>query len=82
MSIQWKESALRDLESLHKTFQKAIMRRLELAEKTPQHYLERLVDRPYYKLRAGDYRVFLDWQKPNYLTVLRIFHRKVAYKDR
>ncbi|MEW6329737.1 MAG: type II toxin-antitoxin system RelE/ParE family toxin [Candidatus Micrarchaeota archaeon] len=82
MSVEWKESALRDLKSLHKTFQKAVVQKLERAEQSPQYYLERLVDRPYYKLRVGDYRVFLDWQKPNRLAVLRIFHRKVAYKGR
>jgi mRNA interferase RelE/StbE len=29
----------------------------------PGHYLSRLTDSPYYRLRVGDYRVIIDWDK-------------------
>ncbi len=80
MSIEWKEPALRDLASLHRTYHIAVVKRVEVAEGNPSHYLERLVDRPYFKLRVGDYRVFIEWMKPKRIIVLRILHRKKAYK--
>lgn len=46
----------------------------------PEHYLKRLSGQPYYRLRVGDYRVIIDWDKDaDELFVRDIRHREGAY---
>ena len=57
-----------------------IRNKLHDIEDFPEHYLERLSGRPYYRLRVGDYRVIIDWRKEeDELFVRRIGHRKGVY---
>lgn len=80
MNLEWKKTALADLEKLEKPVQDHIIRRVLKAAENTDHYLERLVDLPFYKLRCGDWRVFIEWKQPeNHLAVLRVLHRKNAY---
>lgn len=47
----------------------------------PQDFVEKLVGEPGYKLRIGDYRVFLDiFENKLLIFVIEISHRKNAYK--
>jgi len=47
----------------------------------PEHYLERLSGSPYYRLRVGDYRVIIDWDKDaDELFVRRIGKREGMYE--
>ena len=59
-----------------------IMTKLRSIEDFPDHYLKRLSGSPYYRLRVGDYRVIIDWQRedePETLFVRKIGHRRNVY---
>ena len=59
-----------------------IMKKLRSIEDFSDHYLKRLSDSPYYRLRIGDYRVIIDWQRdehPDVLFVRDIGHRRNIY---
>lgn len=59
-----------------------IMKKLRSIEDFPDHYLTRLSGSPYYRLRVGDYRVIIDWQRdedPETLFVRDIGHRRNVY---
>jgi mRNA interferase RelE/StbE len=59
-----------------------VMSRLEQAVDFPEHFLTRLSDSPYYRLRAGDYRAIVDWRRndePELLFVRTIGHRRNVY---
>jgi len=59
-----------------------IMTKLRSIEDFPDHYLKRLSGSPYYRLRVGDYRVIIDWQRedePETLFVREIGHRRNVY---
>jgi mRNA interferase RelE/StbE len=59
-----------------------VMGRLEQARDFPEHFLTRLSESPYYRLRAGDYRAIIDWRHnevPEVLFVRAIGHRRNVY---
>lgn len=57
-----------------------ITKKLYEIEDFPGHYLKRLRDSPYYRLRVGDYRVIIDWdQSASELFVREIGHRRNVY---
>lgn len=59
-----------------------ILKKLRSIEDFPDHYLTRLSGSPYYRLRVGDYRVIIDWQRdenPEMLFVRDIGHRRNVY---
>lgn len=59
-----------------------IMTKLRSIEDFPDHYLKRLSGSPYYRLRVGDYRIIIDWQRedePETLFVREIGHRRNVY---
>jgi mRNA interferase RelE/StbE len=59
-----------------------IISRLDQAVEFPDHFLTRLTGRPFYKLRAGDYRCIIDWrQDDSVLLVREIGHRRSIYDD-
>jgi mRNA interferase RelE/StbE len=42
-----------------------IITKLEDIKDFPDHFLDRLKNHPGYKLRVGDYRILIDWDKDN-----------------
>lgn len=55
--------------------------RLEAAGERPEHYLKRLSGRDEYRLRAGDYRCIIDWDRSrDELRVLEVGHRRNVYE--
>ena len=57
-----------------------IVNKLDDITDFPDHYLKRLSDSPYYRLRVGDYRMIIDWRKDNdELFVRDIGHRRNIY---
>lgn len=61
---------------------KRIKKKLRSIEDFPEHYLKSLSGSPYYRLRVGDYRVIIDWQRnedPEVLFVRDIGHRSNIY---
>lgn len=57
-----------------------VTKRLEQAQNFPDHFLHRLSNSPYYKLRAGDYRAIVDWRRNDDVLFVRfIGHRRNVY---
>lgn len=57
-----------------------ILKKLVEAQEWTDHRVERLSGWPYYKLRAGDYRAILTWDKDNdVLIVEAVGHRRNVY---
>lgn len=78
--VFWEPRALEALRKLPKHIAKRIVLKVDAAKENPKRYLERLVDEDFYKLRVGDYRLFIDVSfGRNLLAVRSIKHRSVAY---
>lgn len=59
-----------------------ILKKLEDIRDFPDHFLDRLKDHPGYKLRVGDFRVLLDWDKGDeVLYAIDVFERKTEYRE-
>ena len=58
-----------------------IIDKLEDIEDFTDHFLDRLKDHPGYKLRVGDFRVLIDWDKDDeILYAIDAFARKKEYR--
>lgn len=56
------------------------MKKLDEAENWTSHRLEKLSGYPYYKLRAGDYRAIITWDRDeDVLIVEAVGHRRNIY---
>ncbi|MFB6152685.1 MAG: type II toxin-antitoxin system RelE/ParE family toxin [Halodesulfurarchaeum sp.] len=59
-----------------------IISKLEDIGDFPEHFLDRLKNHPGYKLRVGDFRVLIDWDKANEtLYAIDAFERKKEYRE-
>lgn len=71
----------RQLKKLDHQVQTRILSTLERIKIRPEDFVEKLVGELGYKLRVGDYRVFLDiFQDDLIILLIEISHRKNAYK--
>ena len=78
--VEWTESGLESLETLDPTVQERILDKLEEVGNWPEHFLEPLTGYPYYKLRVGDYRAIIDWNREDgTLLVGAVGHRRNVY---
>lgn len=58
-----------------------IITKLEDIGDFPDHYLDRLKNHPGYKLRVGDFRVLVDWDKDaEVIYAIDVFERKKEYR--
>ncbi|MFH0923827.1 MAG: type II toxin-antitoxin system RelE/ParE family toxin [Candidatus Falkowbacteria bacterium] len=81
-SIIWDPKVRDFLRKLPKNISKRIFRKVdsEIKENVGR-YLKSLIDREEYKIRIGDYRLFVNYDKnKNQLIIHSIRHRKDAYK--
>ncbi len=80
--IEWDTQARDFLRKLPKEIAQRIFHKIDIEVKmNVEHYLETLVDRNGYKIRVGEYRLFVDYDRSKQLLVIRsIRHRKNAYK--
>lgn len=79
--IEWSERAVEQLEELEPDVQDRVVSKLEEATEWTEHRLDPLSNYPYHKLRAGDYRVILNWDKnADALKVKAVGHRRNVYK--
>jgi mRNA interferase RelE/StbE len=68
------------LEDLETEARERILKKLGEAQEWTQHRLEPLSNYPYYKLRAGDYRAIITWDRDeDVLIVEAIGHRRNVY---
>ena len=59
-----------------------IINKLEKIGTFPDHFLDRLKYHPGYKLRVGDFRVLIDWDKDTeVLYAIDAFERKKEYRE-
>lgn len=78
--VEWTEKAIDLLEDLEPDVQRRILSKLDEARDWTDHYLDKLSGYPYYKLRAGDYRVIVSWDREaDVITVEAVGHRKNVY---
>jgi len=75
--VIWSERALRQLRKLDRPVAKRIFERVGELREGPLLGVQRMVNSPYYRLRVGGYRVFLDIER----DVLRILVLKVGPRD-
>lgn len=77
----YSKAASKHLKKLDRPVQERIVSVLERIRVRPEAFVTRLVGRPGYKLRVGDYRVILDIDKGRLMIlVIEIGHRKNVYK--
>ncbi|MBS3078812.1 type II toxin-antitoxin system RelE/ParE family toxin [Candidatus Pacearchaeota archaeon] len=75
------DKAKQQFKKLEKQVQERIGAVFERIKVRPYDYVEKLVGEPGYKLRVGDYRVFLDIDNNKLIIlVLKVGHRKNIYK--
>lgn len=59
-----------------------IIAKLEEIGDFPGHFLDRLQSPPGYRLRVGDFRVLIDWDKDDeVLYAIDSFERKTGYRE-
>ncbi|MBI1971172.1 type II toxin-antitoxin system RelE/ParE family toxin [Candidatus Woesearchaeota archaeon] len=79
--IRWRPKALDELRKFPKHISQRIINKIDAAKENPEHFLEKLIDDPGYKVRAGDYRVIVDILEEERVIAVRIVgHRKNIYK--
>jgi len=59
------ETVVETLEQFETEDAERIINKLEDIGDFPDHFLDRLKNHPGYKLRVGDFRVLIDWDKDN-----------------
>ena len=78
--VEYTEQALEHLEDLEDHVADRVMNKADEATEWTDHRLERLSGYPYYKLRAGDYRAIITWDKDeDVLIVEAVGHRRNVY---
>jgi len=82
ISIEWDSKARDFLRKLPKETSQRIFNKIDNEVRVnPERFIETLVDKDFYKLRIGDYRLFVDYYKDKGIMIIRtIRHRKNAYK--
>jgi len=59
-----------------------VIDKLEEIGDFPEHFLDRLKNHPGYKLRVGDFRVLVDWDKDGeVIYAIDVFERKREYRE-
>jgi len=80
-NLLYSEQALKQLEKLEKQVKERILKTLERIRIRPISHVKKLVSSPYFRLRAGDYRVILDIKNNDMiLLVIEVGHRRNVYK--
>lgn len=82
LTIEWDPQAREFLRKLPHHIALRIFQKIDVEVRANvEHFLETLVGREGYKIRVGDYRLFVDYDKGRRFLIIRsIRHRKKAYK--
>ena len=80
--IEWDEKARDFMQKLPHNIANRIFKKVDNEiRNNVEHYLETLKEKDFYKIRVGDYRLFVDYYRDKDLLIIRaIRHRKDAYK--
>lgn len=80
--IQITDTALDALHDLDTQPRERIISKVENIVDFPEHYLDPLTDFPGHKLRVGDFRVIVDWDRDEGVVyVVAILKRKHDYRE-
>jgi len=80
-SVIFTDTALKQLKKLSRESQERIISVIDRAKIRPYPHVKKLVGCPYFRLRAGDYRIILDIIEDKLIIyVLEVGHRKNVYK--
>ena len=82
VEVDYSQQAAEQLEDLETETAERIVSKLDDVVWKPEHYLKRLSNSPYYRLRVGDYRAIIDWQRnedPEVLFVREVDKRPNIY---
>lgn len=78
--VEWTPKALDLLEGLDTEAQERLVKKLDEAKDWTSHRLGKLSGYPYYKLRTGDYRAIITWDRDeDVLIVEAVGHRRNIY---
>lgn len=81
-AVELTENAFDDLEGLDGESRERIVSKLESVADFPDHYLDPLTNFPGYKLRVGDFRVVVDWDRNEQVVyVVAVLERKHDYRE-
>ncbi|MDL0134889.1 type II toxin-antitoxin system RelE family toxin, partial [Halobacterium salinarum] len=73
---EWTSKALDLLDGLDTEAQERLVKKLDEAKDWTSHRLEKLTGYPYYKLRAGDYRAIITWDRDEDIIIVEaVGHR-------
>lgn len=76
------ETLVETLEQFETEDAERIITKLEEIGDFPDHFLDRLKNHPGYRLRVGDFRVLIDWDKDDeVLYAIDAFERKKEYRE-
>lgn len=75
--VEYSDRAVEWLEKADSPVREQVLKRIDRAKEWPEHFLEPIRGSPYYKLRSGDYRCVIDWQKEAEVLFVRLIgHRR------
>lgn len=78
--IIYSDKALRQLHKLERNIQARIIAVLERVRIRPEVYVSKLVGKPGYKLRVGDYRIIMDIDNQKLIIfIFKVGHRRNIY---
>jgi mRNA interferase RelE/StbE len=78
--VELTEQALEHLDGLDDQVADRVLNKVEEATEWTEHRLDPLSGYPYYKLRTGDYRAIITWDRENdVLRVEAVGHRRNVY---
>ncbi|MBI4148549.1 type II toxin-antitoxin system RelE/ParE family toxin [Candidatus Woesearchaeota archaeon] len=79
-TLSWSDNAYKELKRLPVFIQRVIVKKIDEASLNPAHFFTKLVGRPEYKLRVGDYRVITRIEHGQLIIlVVDVGHRKNIY---
>lgn len=79
-NVEYTEQAIEHLETLDPQVADRVMNKVDEATDWTEQRLERLSGYPYYKLRAGDYRAIITWDRDDDLLIVEaVGHRRNVY---
>lgn len=80
--LEYADTVRDSLNELEPEDARRIIKKLDDILDFPGHFLDRLKYHPGYKLRVGDFRVLIDWDKDNEtLYASDVFERKKEYRE-
>ena len=80
-TIEWESNSSEEINSLSKDVALRIYNKVNEISANPEHFIEKMKNMPEFKVRIGNYRAILLFDKANHiLRIQAVGHRKNIYK--